>query len=97
MAKLDIAEKRLPQDGRISVRVGGKEVDVRVSTIPASNGERVGHATLRQTGWPQEPRVSGNAVVGFERDAGLTHTALMALFWSPDQPVPENQPPCTPV
>lgn len=41
MAKLDIAEKRLPQDGRISVRVGGKEVDVRVSTIPASNGERV--------------------------------------------------------
>ena len=41
MAKLDIAEKRLPQDGRISLRVGGKEVDVRVSTIPASNGERV--------------------------------------------------------
>jgi general secretion pathway protein E len=41
MAKLDIAEKRIPQDGRITVRVGGKEVDVRVSTIPASNGERV--------------------------------------------------------
>ncbi len=41
MARLDIAEKRLPQDGRISVKVGGKEVDVRVSTIPASNGERV--------------------------------------------------------
>ena len=41
MARLDIAEKRLPQDGRISLRVGGKEVDVRVSTIPASNGERV--------------------------------------------------------
>ncbi len=41
MAKLDIAEKRVPQDGRISVRVAGKEVDVRVSTIPASNGERV--------------------------------------------------------
>ncbi|MEX2490110.1 MAG: type II secretion system ATPase GspE [Pseudomonadales bacterium] len=41
MARLDIAEKRLPQDGRISLRVAGKEVDVRVSTIPASNGERV--------------------------------------------------------
>lgn len=41
MARLDIAEKRQPQDGRISLRVGGKEVDVRVSTIPASNGERV--------------------------------------------------------
>lgn len=41
MAKLDIAEKRLPQDGRISLRVAGREVDVRVSTIPANNGERV--------------------------------------------------------
>lgn len=41
MARLDIAEKRQPQDGRISVRVAGKDVDVRVSTIPASNGERV--------------------------------------------------------
>ena len=41
MAKLDIAEKRVPQDGRISLRIGGREVDVRVSTMPASNGERV--------------------------------------------------------
>ena len=41
MARLDIAEKRIPQDGRISLRVGGREVDVRVSTMPASNGERV--------------------------------------------------------
>lgn len=41
MARLDIAEKRIPQDGRISLRVAGKEVDVRVSTLPSSNGERV--------------------------------------------------------
>ena len=41
MAKLDIAEKRLPQDGRTSFRIAGKEVDVRVSTIPTGNGERV--------------------------------------------------------
>lgn len=41
MAKLDIAEKRIPQDGRISLRIAGREVDVRVSTMPASNGERV--------------------------------------------------------
>jgi general secretion pathway protein E len=41
MAKLDIAEKRLPQDGRVSLRVGGREVDVRVSTIPSQYGERV--------------------------------------------------------
>lgn len=41
MSKLDIAEKRVPQDGRISLRVGGREVDIRVSTMPANNGERV--------------------------------------------------------
>ncbi|NNM01522.1 MAG: type II secretion system ATPase GspE [Gammaproteobacteria bacterium] len=41
MAKLDIAEKRVPQDGRISLRLGGRSVDIRVSTIPAGYGERV--------------------------------------------------------
>ena len=41
MAKLDIAEKRIPQDGRISLRIGGREIDVRVSTLPSANGERV--------------------------------------------------------
>lgn len=41
MAKLDIAEKRLPQDGRISLRIGGRAVDLRVSTMPSSFGERV--------------------------------------------------------
>ncbi|WP_196157896.1 type II secretion system ATPase GspE [Reinekea sp. G2M2-21] len=41
MARLDIAEKRLPQDGRISLRVAGREVDLRVSTIPSNHGERV--------------------------------------------------------
>ncbi|MES2297086.1 MAG: type II secretion system ATPase GspE [Pseudomonadota bacterium] len=40
MAALDIAEKRLPQDGRITLRVGGKPVDVRVSTLPTGHGER---------------------------------------------------------
>jgi len=41
MARLDIAEKRLPQDGRISLKVAGRAVDVRVSTLPSGNGERV--------------------------------------------------------
>jgi type IV pilus assembly protein PilB len=41
MAKLDIAEKRLPQDGRIGVRVGAKALDLRVSTMPAAYGEKV--------------------------------------------------------
>lgn len=41
MAKLDIAEKRLPQDGRISLKIAGRNVDVRVSTIPTHHGERI--------------------------------------------------------
>ncbi|WP_407352259.1 type II secretion system ATPase GspE [Luteimonas sp. R10] len=41
MARLDIAERRIPQDGRISVAMGAKALDVRVSTLPARHGERV--------------------------------------------------------
>ena len=40
MASLDIAEKRLPQDGRITLRIGGRPMDVRVSTLPTGHGER---------------------------------------------------------
>jgi general secretion pathway protein E len=41
MAKMNIAEKRLPQDGRIEIRIGDKNIDIRVSTIPTAFGERV--------------------------------------------------------
>ncbi len=41
MAELDIAEKRIPQDGRITLRLAGKPVDVRVSTLPTGHGERI--------------------------------------------------------
>lgn len=41
MAKLDIAEKRIPQDGRISIRLAGHAIDIRVSTLPTPHGERV--------------------------------------------------------
>ncbi len=62
MAKLDIAEKRIPQDGRIALRIGGREVDVRVSTMPSQHGERVvmrlldkqaGRLSLSQLGMSQ--------------------------------------------
>jgi general secretion pathway protein E len=65
MAKLDIAEKRIPQDGRISLRVGGREVDIRVSTLPSANGERVvlrlldkqaGRLPLRHLGMNEQDR-----------------------------------------
>ncbi|WP_162004289.1 ATPase, T2SS/T4P/T4SS family, partial [Yersinia pestis] len=41
MAKLDIAEKRIPQDGRIALNLAGRALDVRVSVLPSSHGERV--------------------------------------------------------
>ncbi|MGK0441181.1 MAG: general secretion pathway protein E [Pseudohongiellaceae bacterium] len=62
MARLDIAEKRVPQDGRISLKVGGREIDIRVSTMPSSNGERVvlrlldkqaGRLNLKSLGMPK--------------------------------------------
>ncbi len=41
MARLDIAEKRLPQDGRIKIKIAGKDIDIRLSTVPIQNGERI--------------------------------------------------------
>lgn len=41
MADLDIAEKRLPQDGRIRIKVAGKDIDIRLSTVPVTHGERI--------------------------------------------------------
>ncbi|NCY24785.1 MAG: type II secretion system protein GspE [Alphaproteobacteria bacterium] len=73
MARLDIAEKRLPQDGRISLRVGGNEMDVRVSTMPAGLGERVvlrllqknaGRFDLEQLGLPAEYLEKLHAMIG---------------------------------
>ena len=65
MARLNIAEKRVPQDGRISLRLGGRMVDVRVSTLPTHYGERVvmrilekeqGILSLEQVGMPEDVR-----------------------------------------
>jgi general secretion pathway protein E len=50
MAKLNIAEKRLPQDGRIEIKIGDKSVDIRVSVIPTAFGERVVLRLLDKTG-----------------------------------------------
>lgn len=50
MAKLDIAEKRLPQDGRINLRLAGREIDVRISTLPSNGGERVVLRLLHKNG-----------------------------------------------
>ncbi|MHC8364822.1 type II secretion system ATPase GspE [Pseudomonas sp. ZT5P21] len=63
MARLDIAEKRIPQDGRMALRLAGHEVDVRVSTLPSAHGERVvlrlldkqaGRLELQRLGMPPD-------------------------------------------
>jgi len=49
MGKMDIAERRLPQDGRATIRIGDGEVDVRISSVPTSNGERIVMRLLDKT------------------------------------------------
>jgi len=63
MANLDIAERRLPQDGRIKLRIQGKEIDLRVSTVPTMHGESVVMRILDKGGVPLD-----FASLGFEPD-----------------------------
>ncbi len=49
MAGLDIAEKRIPQDGRIKIKVAGRDIDIRLSTVPTSHGERIVMRLLDKT------------------------------------------------
>lgn len=66
MARMDIAERRLPQDGMAQVRLGGRLVDIRVSTVPVADGERVVMRLLdRDNAWlPLEGLGMGPAVLG---------------------------------
>ena len=80
MARLDIAEKRVPQDGRISVRIAGHAVDIRMSTIPSAYGERVvlrlldkqaGHLELAQLSMPE------GVLEGFRRCLHSPHGIIL--------------------
>jgi type IV pilus assembly protein PilB len=75
MAELDIAEKRLPQDGRIKVRVDNKTVDIRVSTLPTVYGEKVVMRILDK----------GNLSLDLDR-FGFEPTALQALIRAVEAP-----------
>ncbi|MCG6908733.1 MAG: type II secretion system ATPase GspE [Deltaproteobacteria bacterium] len=67
MAKLNIAEKRLPQDGRLEVRIGSTQIDVRVSTIPTTFGERVVLRLLNKTSSLLKMTDLGLSAEGLER------------------------------
>jgi type IV pilus assembly protein PilB len=75
MAELDIAEKRLPQDGRIKVRVDNKTIDIRVSTLPTVHGEKVVMRILDR----------GNLSLDLDR-FGFEPTALQAFVRSVESP-----------
>src|SRR6185503_10803112 len=71
MGRMDIAERRLPQDGRASLRVGSGDVDVRISTIPTSYGERIVMRLLDKTG-----RVLRLEEIGLDED----HMAILTKY-----------------
>ena len=72
MANLDIAERRLPQDGRIKLRIQGKEIDLRVSTVPTMHGESVVMRILDKGGVPLNFES-----LGFEADLLKKFTDLL--------------------
>lgn len=80
MAKLDIAEKRVPQDGRISIRIAGHAVDIRMSTIPSAHGERVVLRLLdKQAGQLELTQLNMNDQVaaGYRRGLARPHGIIL--------------------
>ncbi len=74
MAGMDIAEKRLPQDGRILIKVLGREIDLRVSALPGSHGESVVMRILDKEGL-----LLGLAELGFSSDDQKSYERLIQL------------------
>ena len=80
MARLDIAEKRVPQDGRMALRLAGHEVDVRVSTLPSAHGERVVLRLLdKQAGRLELPRLGmpDDILLALQQLLGKPHGILL--------------------
>lgn len=84
LSQLDIAERRVPQDGRIKLRTGGKDVDIRVSTIPTNFGEDIALRLL-----DQKKQVLDLDTLGFSTDfvstfrSGLRHSHGLVLVTGP--------------
>jgi general secretion pathway protein E len=80
MAKMDIAEKRIPQDGRISVRIAGHGIDIRVSTNPTAHGERIVLRLLdKQAGQLQLDQLRMNTIArdGYEKMLAAPHGIIL--------------------
>jgi len=84
MAKLDIAEKRIPQDGRISVRIAGHAIDIRMSTMPSAHGERVVLRLLdKQAGQLELGQLNMNQQVGAGYRSALARPHGIILVTGP--------------
>jgi general secretion pathway protein E len=84
LAQLDIAEKRMPQDGRISLRIGGRALDVRVSTLPCAHGERAVMRLLDKSAAKLDLRVVGMAEDMLDQfDALVRHPHGLLLVTGP--------------
>jgi general secretion pathway protein E len=80
MAKLDIAEKRVPQDGRISVKIAGHAVDIRMSTIPSAHGERVVLRLLDKEAGQleiEQLRMNEQVLAGYKRGLHSPHGIIL--------------------
>ena len=80
LSRLDIAEKRLPQDGRIKLRIAGREIDVRVSVIPMLHGEAVVLRLLDRSSallGLEQLGMAGDARASFERILELPHGIIL--------------------
>lgn len=76
MGKMDIAERRIPQDGRSTIKIGESEVDVRISTVPTNQGERIVMRLLDKTTnvyTLDQIGLSGSDLETLKRIAGLSH------------------------
>ena len=95
MAELDIAEKRLPQDGRISLRIGGRAIDVRVSTLPSAHGERAVLRLLDKSESKLHARRPGHERRRAARPSTGWCTSRTASCSSPGPPARARRPRCT--
>ncbi len=80
MAGMNIAEKRLPQDGRISLRIGGREIDIRVSDIPTAHGERLVLRILEKSSESldlSQIGLSGKDLKSMEKLTDLAHGIIL--------------------
>ncbi len=80
LAKMNIAERRVPQDGRFSVKVRGKKVDIRVSTFPTIHGEKVVMRLLERSGSTlslEDLGMSPNILRRFEQVLSLSHGIIL--------------------